>query len=185
MELNQLNNELFSIEHLTQDTDVSTFIVSKGKGLEYYLKSTAKDDELDGVSRTYIIRRMDSNIIVAYFSLRTGLITVSRGLLSGFDTYTAIELANFAVNDKARIETNDVPKLGSYIFANFILPLVQHISSLVGAKYLYIYALPEVKLMSHYETMGFQRINAKMEKFFYRHVKPLYDKGCIFMLQEI
>ena len=44
---------------------------------------------------------------------------------------------------------------------------------------------PKDKLLEHYKTMGFQRTSIKMERFVYRHVKPAYDKDCIFMYQVI
>ena len=105
--------------------------------------------------------------------------------MKGFDATTGIELANFAVNDNYKEVNDDIPKLGAYIFWKFILPLVQHIQCYVGAKLLYIYALPYEKLLAHYSTMGFTRTDQKMERFVYRHVKPNYDKDCIFMYQII
>lgn len=100
MILNDLCNELFTIEHLSNKTDgLKDFKCSKGIGLEHYLKEVSLQDELSNIARTYIIRNKDTMQIVAYFSLRTGLITISRGFMKGFDATTGIELANFAVND--------------------------------------------------------------------------------------
>lgn len=177
-------NELFYVKHLSPEDDLSGFTVAKGFGLENYLKFYAKGDENDGIARTYLVKDYDG-LIVAYFSLRTGLLTVSRGLFKGFDAYTGIELANFAVNDNARINNGVIPRLGSYIFAEFIIPIVQDIHTMVGSKFLYIYALPNNKLMDHYKTMGFNQVSSKLEKYIYRHVKPAYDKGCRLMLQSI
>ncbi len=117
MDLRDFDNEFFAIQHLKQEDDLSQFLVKQetGKGLEIYLKQHAKEDEKSGVARTYLIRRRDTMQIAAYFTLRTGLITVSRGFLSGFDTYTGIELANFAVNDNARLEKSIIPQIGSYL----------------------------------------------------------------------
>ena len=126
-----------------------------------------------------------SKTIVAYFSLRTGLITVSRGMFQGFDAHTGIEISNFAVNSIYRQTSDVIPKLGSYLFYQFILPLVNDISKYVGVEYLYIYALPEDKLINHYKTLGFSTVPFATEKFIYRHVKPVYDKHCRFMLQKI
>ena len=183
--IQKYNDDIFTIEHLSEDINLSEFIVSKGYGLEYYLKNQALPEEKEGISRTYIIRSTVTDELVAYFTLRSGLITVSRGFGKGFDTYTGIELANFAVNDNFNKANVDIPKLGSYVFAEFILPLVTEISKYVGAAYLYIFALPESKLMSHYETMGFSKTTEKMARYVYRHVKPYYDKGCKFMYQKL
>ena len=153
--------------------------------MENYLKYQALNDEKSGIARTYLVKTIDNKEIVAYFTLRTGLITISRGFLKGFDATTGIELANFAVNDAFR-ETNEcVPSLGTYVFNQFILPLVKEISNYVGASMLYIFSLPEDKLMSHYETMGFAKPSVRIEKYIYRHVKPAYDKSCRFMARTI
>ena len=66
MKLADYNTELFSIEHLTVESDVSEFCVHKGKGLEDYLKFFAKGDEVDGISRTYLVRSKESGIYLAH-----------------------------------------------------------------------------------------------------------------------
>ena len=178
-------DEYLHIKHLTVDDDVSEFSVNRGKGLESYLKNCALADELSGDSRTYLVMKRNSNTLIGYFSLRTGLIPVKRDNSDEFDTYSGIELANFAVNDTTRKEITDISKLGVYIFNSFIFPLVDDISKLVGAEYLYIYALPEEKLMEYYKTMGFELFPREAEEYIYHHTKPYYDKGCRFMYQVI
>lgn len=186
IKLNDLN-DIYIIEHLSEKDDLSNFVVNniKGKGLQDYLRLNALVDEEMGIARTYLVKDAETFDIVAYFTLRTGLITISRGFFKGFDAITGIELANFAVNDAYREANDCIPKLGSYIFYSFVLPLVKNISEYVGAYLLYIYAIPENRLIEHYQTMGFKVMPSKVEKFVYRHVKPAYDKNCKFMVQEI
>lgn len=184
-QLKLISNDVYKIEHLHEDTDLSNFYCKKGHGLEIYLKESAIRHEKIGLSRTYIIRSVENEMIVAYFTLRTGLITISRGFGKGFDTYTGIELANIAVNDGYREVKDEMPGLGKFIFYEFILPLVEEVSKYVGAMYLYIFALPENKLMEHYKTMGFQHASKKISKYIYNHIKPVYDRGCVFMYQRI
>lgn len=125
IDLTELNDELFYIEHLGLDENTDCFTVNnpKGKGLESYFRKYAIRDEEENIARTYVIKDNSSKEIVAYFTLRSGLITVSRGFLKGFDAITGIELANFAVNDSYREVHDVIPRLGSYIFYTFILPL--------------------------------------------------------------
>lgn len=187
--IDELNNQYYKISHLL-DYDLESlksFRINnpRGAGLAVYLKKYAVANELAGISRTYIISDTKLNMPVAYFTLQTGLITVSRGFFRKFDVITGIELTNFAVNDAYREAQDIIPKLGAYIFNKFILPIVRDISKYVGAKYLYIYALPEDKLMSHYQTMGFSYLPNKEARYVYRHVKPAYDKSCVFMWQSI
>ena len=73
--------------------------------------------------------------------------------------------------------------LGTTILRKFIIPIVQHIQNFVAVKALYIYALPEDKLISHYQKLGFSRLDDEEEKFVHSHVKPKYDADCIFMYQ--
>lgn len=185
IKLSDFNDDFFTIEHLSDSIILDIFRCTKGYGLECYLKYSALNDEMSKMSRTYIIKTTDTNDIVAYFTLRSGLLTVSRGWLKGFDAYTGIELANFAVNDMYKEANNVIPKLGSYIFYQFILPLVNQIVEYLGAAYLYIFALPNNKLISHYKTMGFTKGDKQMSKFIYSHVKPTYDQGCVFMYQKL
>jgi len=181
--------EIFTLEHLSKEdkADIEKFYVKnpKGKGLEFYLKNMALDEEESGETRTYLVRDNQTHEVVAYFSLRTGLIT-NRTSIYSFDNLTAIELSNFAVNDNYRLYNDIMAHIGSYIFSEFIMPCVLKIQEYVGSAYLYIFALPEEKLMNHYCTMGFCRIkNKRLEKFIHRHIKPAYDKNCIFMYQQI
>lgn len=185
IKLESLTDDYFEVVHLTKEEDVSGFSSPKGYGLELYLKKYALRDEETNMSRTYLVKDIRTKQLVAYFTLRTGLITVSRGLFKGFDAYTGIELANFAVNDSYRKANNMIPHLGSYVFYQFILPLTMKIAEYVGSAYLYIFALPDNKLMAHYETMGFAHTTEKMRRFIYSHVKPAYDRDCIFMWQKL
>mgnify|MGYP000919928590 CR=1 FL=1 len=186
--LNALKTELYEVVHLSKnDLNQCNSFETKpgGKGLQIYLQKYAYADELTGISRTYLVKDIISGDLVAYFTLRTGLITVSRGFMKGFDTHTGIELANFAINEAYRNANEVIPNLGSYLFRRFIVPIVKEISNDVGAEFLYIYALPNDRLMAHYETMGFSKAPVKMEKCVYRHVKPVYDAGCKFMYRKI
>ena len=183
--LDVFGDDLYGIVHLTSDFDVSGFMSPKGKGLERYLKYQAIVEEKANLSRTYLVLDKESNEIAAYFTLRTGLITLKAGSGDGFNAHSAIELSNFAVNDAYR-DINDLkPGFGMYVFNQFILPLAKMISQYVGAAYIYIYSLPYKKLMVNYEKMGFFRATTEMEAFIYSHVKPIYDKGCIFMWQKL
>ncbi len=69
------------------------------------------------------------------------------------------------------------------MFAEFIFPLIKYLRTFVGIQAIYIYALPEDKLIKHYKTMGFHRLDPEDEKFVHQHVKPKYDDGCVFMYQ--
>ena len=188
---NQLmvDNGDFVVEHLTDSPEniqcVEAFAAgNNAKGLEAYLKRFALGDENSDDSRTYLVKDSLTRTLACYFSLRTCLVPIAL-TESIFTTVPAVELANFAVNENYRGLQRVVKRIGAYVFVSFILPIVQHIAELVGAKWLCVYALPEEKLIRYYETLGFSRLSRDQEEFVYRHVKPKYDENCIFMYQGI
>ena len=155
------------------------------KGLERYLKDCALRDEETNESRTYLVKDSVSGELACYFSLRACLVPVSLGN-DLFATVPAVELANFAVNETYRSRQRAVRRIGAYAFLEFVLPLARWSASVVGARWLCIYALPEKRLLAYYgEKLGFARLSPEQEAFVHSHVKPQYDRGCIFMYQEL
>lgn len=185
-----LENPKFYIQHLSENpenlTEIKSFSVSQesGAGLENYLKNVAPSDEESSFARTYLVKSKSTHEIAAYFTLRNGLFTLE---LSDDDFYTipAVELSNFAVNSVFRTNHPEIEKIGYTVFSDFVLPIVHFIRSFSGVKALYIYALPEDRLISHYEKFGFMRLEEDEEKFVHSHVKPKYDMDCIFMYQVL
>lgn len=100
-----------------------------------------------------------------------------------FYTIPAIELSNFAVNSAYRKKHPEVNEIGTTVFSEFILPLIDFIREFVGIQAIYIYSLNEDKLINHYEDMGFKRLSREEEEYVHQHVKPKYDDGCVFMFQ--
>ncbi|MBR4630925.1 MAG: hypothetical protein IKO57_10895 [Treponema sp.] len=145
---------------------------------------TEKNDENCNYSRTYLVKDKTTSEIVSYFSLRTGLITMQVEK-EKFDSIPAIELSNFAVNQNYREKHSHIKQIGIYTFEFFVLPIVKCMAKYIGINSLYIYALPEQKLIEHYGKMGFSRLPPNQERFVQFHVKPKYDEGCIFMYQVL
>ena len=184
-----LNTEHFIVEHLQGSPGnrqlIDGFVApNNARGLESYLKLQADNDENGNGSRTYLVKDAETGKLARYFSLRSGLIAVRRED-DLFDTIPAIELANFAVNDAYRAAGGKVDRVGAYAFRRFVQPIVKNVADLVGVKYLYIYALPQERLIRYYNWLGFVRLPMEAEAFVYSHVKPAYDQGCIFMYQEV
>ena len=184
-----LNTEHFTVEHL-QDSPTNRQLIegfsapNNAMGLEAYLKLQAESDENSNGSRTLLVKDAETGRLACYFSLRSGLIAIRRED-DLFDTIPAIELANFAVNDTYRSESGKVAKVGAYAFRRFVQPIVKNVSDLVGVQCLYIYALPKERLIQYYASLGFMRLPSEDEAFVHSHVKPAYDRGCIFMYQGI
>ena len=189
MDVQSFATDDFVLEHLTDSRThrrlLELFsVANKATGLELYLKRRAIRDEARNESRTYLVKDVVSGELACYFSLRTGLITVSAGDGS-FDTVPAAELSNFAVNASYSAVHRNVRKIGAYVFNKFILPVVKCIADWIGMQCLYVYALPNGKLISYYERLGFRRMSDEDAKFVYSHVKPRYDQGCVFMYMYV
>ena len=183
------NSGDFIIEHLNDSVEnrrlLNAFSAGKNAtGLERYIKEQAIGDEISNESRTYLIKDALTGDLACYFSLRTGVVPVAI-TKSLFSTIPSIELANFAVNENYRCSQKAVKKIGVFVFLNFIIPIVRQVAAFVGAKWLCVYALPIPKLLEYYEKLGFARLDEEREAFVYSHVKPKYDKDCIFMYQAI
>ena len=188
VEFSVLDTPTFSVEHLFDTPNnqalINDFKVSNDAlGQEIYLKNQSVDDENNKMSRTYLVKDKVTDEF-GYFSIKTGLITLPV-YNDSFESIPAIELANFAVNNAYRQNHPGIKRIGYYIFRSFIRPLAESISKLIGVNALYIYALPQDKLIDHYKTMGFSRLPENQESFVQSHVKPKYDEGCVFMYQTL
>ncbi len=188
----EIQHSLFYYEHLLDNPqnidEIKNFAIRErsGFGLELYLKQTSVFDEENRLNSTYLVKDKMTHEIVGYFSLKTGLFTVEMSSVEGyFDTIPSVEMSNFAVNALYRANHPDIKRIGEIIFRSFVLPIVKHIQNFVAVKALYIYALPEEKLISHYERLGFARLSEEEEAFVHAHVKPKYDDDCIFMYQIV
>lgn len=183
-----IKTDTFYYQHLFDSENnidsIQSFSVNQksGKGLEDYLKFMAGPEEDENFARTYLVKDNDSHEIASYFTLKSGLFTLEIDE-NNFYTIPSIELSNFAVNSSYRKQHPEIAEIGKITFREFILPLTRFIQTFIGAKALYIYALPEDRLIDHYSEMGFKRLTSEQEKYIYSHVKPKYDNGCIFMYQ--
>lgn len=170
--------------------DLSSFTVDAGYGLLYYLQHTAMFDEASGDASTYVVLTKYTDEIVAYFTLKTGLVSLNEGGFFSFlfppHKYTSgVELTNFAVNSTFKHKYG-LLKIGSTIFKQFVLPIVKRASAYVSVKVLYIFALPEDKLIETYQRdYGFKRLSRESEQAMHRRLRPRYDNGCVFMYQNL
>lgn len=155
----------------------------EGGFLASYLKQVAYDDEKNNMMRTYLVFDNISNELVAYFSLKSGFVSAEKKTIfhSDFDSIPGFEVANFAVNGKFIKNHSDMKGIGYYIFNKFIVPTARNAADIVGAKVLYIFALPHEKLIANYRKYGFSRLEPHQERLIHKRIRPRYDEDCIFM----
>ena len=193
MKILLLCDKLFYCAHIRQDdsVDIKTFLILREncQSLAQYLKYEALIDESANKMKTYLVRDKYSNEIAAYFSLKAGLISIENSDEERdefFDTLPGFELANFAVNDSYICKHPHSKGLGFVVFTDFISPIVEMASNLIGAKILYVFALPYDTLLTHYrQKYGFTRLDKEQEDKLHKRIKNDYDQTCIFMYMRI
>ena len=189
-----LDSAEFNLRHLTDSDDdrrrIASFSAGKNAlGLERYLKDCSVGHELAGENRTYLVLDAITEELACFFTLRSGLIPVPEITGEGYlSTLSGMELAYFAVNEnyrRSKTKTTNT-RIGFYVFDRFILPIAKHVSGIIGARILFVYALPCPRLMSYYaNTLGFRTLPPDLERFLYDRVKPDSDEGCVFMFQPL
>lgn len=180
----------FYCEHLF-DNPMNEFLIQSftvknksGEGLANFLKKHAAHSEEANENKTYLVKDKTTNEVAGYFALRNGLFTLHHPVYKDkMFTVPAIELSNFAVNESYRQNHPNTLEIGRKILYDFIIPIFKYIQSLTAVQALYIYALPEDRLLGHYGALGFSRLEKDEEKFVHQNVKPAYDRRCIFMYQ--
>lgn len=189
-----MENEIFYCESIASCKDnlmlIKGYKTAKktGYGLERYLKEFAYEDEKEHMANTYLVKDKTSNELVGYFSVKAGMVSTSErrnGLFTSFDAVPGIELANFGVNGEYKRNHNESVGIGKIIFIDFILPICQAAANIIGAKILYIFALPYDELIRYYNSLNFQRLSKKEEFQVHRRIRPRYDTACIFMYRSI
>ena len=185
-------SDLFYCEHLGASErdrqDIRHFSVrdERGEGLVNYLQHSAFPDEEAGHMRTYLVRENSTSELVAYFSLKAGLVSldeIKTEMGIAFNTLPGVELANFALNNEFIRKRPEMKGLGLMIFTRFVRPLIKDASKVVGVKFIYIFALPYEGLIERYGQYGFKRFEPDQEADLHRRLKPSYDDECIFMYQ--
>ena len=98
-----------------------------------------------------------------------------------FETLPGIELAEFAVNQGYISEHPEKKGCGMIIFNELIVPIVKKVQEIIGVKVLYIFALPEERLIDMYTNdYYFRRLDKCDEDNLHKRIKPRFDYGCVF-----
>lgn len=160
----------------------------QGSGVVQYLKRDAFPDEIAKKMRTYLVKDVDTEELVGFFSLKAGLVSLNERVFDGivkFDTLPGIELALFAVNKKYAESHAQLHGIGETIFVSMILPLVKQAQETIGITTLYIFSLPQKRLIKNYSKYGFQMLPEEQAKLLHKRLKPVFDRSCIFMHMPI
>lgn len=105
------------------------------------------------------------------------------------ECFSAIEIGHFCKNENYQILEEIPVPMGFGLFWEKIVPLVLHVSDIVGCKYLYLFAADKTpdedkrihKLVKYYKTnLSFYECDIGM-----RLVKPDYDNECYGLIQDI
>lgn len=163
-------------------------VSAKGAGLTTYLQRLAFAEEDAGMMRTYLVRDKFTDELAGYFSLKAGLVTQDEetvGNIVKFNTIPGIELANFAVNNVYRHKHEQSRGCGLTIFNELVMAAVKRTAAIVGVSVVYLFSLPDEKVIQNYRSYGFGRLEQEDEKRVHARLKPRYDAQCVFMYMPI
>lgn len=100
-------------------------------------------------------------------------------------TFAGIEIVHFCANDEYRHIWTDLEipmKMGTYVFYQFLVPVVLEAMKLVGCEYLFLFAADlteDEELIKYYQTqLGFELADEHCVAI------PMYDFTCQFMSQR-
>lgn len=173
------------------ERDIMAFrpVDPRGAGLTAYLQRLAFPEELAGVMRTYLVRDRDNDELAGYFSLKAGLVTQDEVQLGGgraeLDTVPGVELANFAVNGAYREAHPQSAGCGQTIYHELVMEVARRAAGVVGIALVYLFALPDERVIGAYRRYGFSRLSPEREERVHARIKPRYDAQCVFMYAPI
>lgn len=191
------SKELFICENLVASEDnfnqIMDFVPKYESGffVVEHLKRSAFAYEDEEIQRTYLVKDASTGEIAAYFSLKAGSFYAGESKQenspTGFNVLPGIELSNLAVN---KTYTDKHPeashKLGAFVFRTYVMDKVLEAADIIGARVVFIYALPKDDLRAYYSTeLGFARLPKEIEDVLHRTMKPDYDENCTFMYIDI
>lgn len=191
----EINSVLFSYERLC-DNDNQYYLhsftaINNADGITEYFNTQAFNDENDYSVRSYVVKLKDTEIVIAYFTLKCGSIPFMEDAINlTFSKETklisGIELVNIALNDKAlRIIKQLHIQEGKNIFYDIVQPIVKHVSEEIGTKVLYLFAINQ-KLADYYKTWGFESVDDEpYNERLNQDWQNEYSQKCIFMYKSV
>ena len=98
----------------------------------------------------------------------------------------ALELVYLAVDKRYREKHPESKGLGAITFDAFTVTIIKEICSLVGAKYLFLFAINNPGLVSYYKkAMDFEELPDDLEDSVVNNLVTEYTEQCKFLYQPI
>lgn len=195
--IKEKHNVVIETKHLycthLSDLDINeimnfTVVNEEGAGVERFIRFNSYVHEDANLDRSYLVRVKATDELVAYFSLRAGfiaLVSIS-GTEGSFDSIPGVEISNFAISNDYRQKHPKTKGIGKVVFENIIKPIIRDTANEIGIRIIYIFALPNEKLISYYqEAFDFTRLSEEQENKMHNRIRPEYDRDCIFMYQRL
>lgn len=180
---------LFRFEAITLfDEDGNSYIP---KGLQKSINENVADMDNANLLKTFLVYGIDSTgkkELASVFSLRCSSMSFQNG--DSKDSFNeilpALELVYIAVDKRYREKHSESKGLGAITFDAFTVPIIKEISSLAGAKYLFLFAINNPGLISYYmKAMDFEELPEDMEESVVNNLVTEYTEQCKFLYQPI
>lgn len=180
---------LFRFEALELiDSDGKSYIP---KGLQKSINENVAEMDNESLLKTYLVYGINTEgrkELASVFSLRCSSMNFQNpeDNESFNEILPAIELVYLAVDKRYRQNHPESKGLGAITFDAFVVPIVKEISSLAGAKHLFLFAIDNKALISHYiKAMDFEELPEDLEKSVVNNLVTEYTEQCKFLYQAI
>ncbi len=160
----------------THFREVSDFYCGN-EGLDSFLKTEAFNYNKDGQGSTYIIKSIENNDIIGYYTLKANAIQIQEKN-KAIKTLPAIEIARLAINNNYKNQ-----KFGTIIFYSYILPKIIQVKSIIGVSVIMVFVvsneIEEYKkpISYFYEKFGFKLAEKEVQKY----IIDDFSEGCKLM----
>ena len=170
-------------ELIRPETNVGSFDCGVS-GMNNYLHYWAKEKTAEHEEFTFLVKYRGE--IIGFYTIKPG-IRLENWEFGQFDTGSACEIVNFAVDKNYKERKDAIPLIGKKIFEEVILRRLRMIEEAgMPIEYIILYALPRFRLIWYYiEVLGFRRLPLIEEGKVQRRIRPRYDNQCIFLYKKI
>lgn len=125
--------------------------------LTEYIKDKAFKENRSGKSKTYLVKNLENNDIIGYFSLRTSGLGFVDETTKAVNFIPAVELSEFALDNNYQVKG-----IGSALFQGYIVPKVQELAKDFGCQIILVYAFHE-KAIKFYKKNNFIELKGVTE----------------------
>lgn len=136
--------------------EVGDFNCGADDPLNIFLSDESFEYDENKYGSTYLLKDQDSNIILAFYTIKANGIQIYDSETSEYSVIPAVEISRIAV--QYEFQQNGI---GKRLFYDYILPKIEVIESMVAVKVIMVFVEPDnIKGIRFYESIGFEKADS-------------------------